>query len=112
LQYISGNRLVPLTHPNRRIVQQANQSPRDTRRLGFPRYLKSDFAQVNRLAFVNTDEQPDKVAQARDVLTRTQLLNPVKPGMIQTVDRRRLPPRMGFGKPILSEFTCRSTPFL
>jgi site-specific DNA recombinase len=111
LQHIPGNRRVPLTHPNRRVVQKATQTPRDAQRIGPAWYLQRHLAQMHRPAPVDAHQQPGKIAQTCDALSRAQLFNPLKPSMIQSVDRHLWAPQIGFGKPILAEPSCWSTLF-
>jgi hypothetical protein len=50
-------------------------------------------------------DQPDNVANLGNPLTRTQFLNPLKPGMIELVDRHGSPPVSEFcGKNYFNRF--------
>ena len=91
-QPLSCNWLVPLPNSDSSVVQQPAQAAGGAQQLGRPGNLASDPAQANRTTLINPDKQPDKVAYLCDPLSRSQFLNPLKPGMIEPVDRRDDPP--------------------
>jgi len=55
-------------------------------------FRQSPVTQMNRAALKDPDDEPSQVPQPGDAFTGMQLRNPLKPGMIQLVDRHRSPP--------------------
>jgi len=68
------------------------QAPDGAELLGRAWDFAGDLAQMDRAALEDAYEQPGRVPQPCDTLTRPQLRNPLEPGMIQLVDRYRSPP--------------------
>jgi hypothetical protein len=81
-QPLPGNRFVPFSYSNGRIVQQPAQPARGTRQFGFARDLACHLAQTHRAAQINADEQPDKGSNLGDPLAGTQFRNSRFPGII------------------------------
>src|SRR3989304_232769 len=88
LQPFTRNRLIPFTHPDRRIIQKTAQPSGDAHQLGWA----GNLAQMHRATLVDPDHQPDKVTHLRDPLTRSQFTNPSHPGIIELVDRHGVTP--------------------
>ena len=54
--------------------------------------LPGDLAQVDRMALINSYQQPDKVPHLGDPLFGSQFTNLVHPSMIESVDRHWVTP--------------------
>jgi len=87
----SGNGFIPFSHPHRWVGQETAQASGDAEQLGWAWDLVGDLGQVNRSALVDTYDQPSEGPQPGESLMRSQLLNPLKPGMIQLVGRHWSP---------------------
>lgn len=61
-QPLLGDRLIPFPNTNGRIIQEAAQSPGQTHLRSSAGYLSGYLAEMNRTAFINTNQQPHKVA--------------------------------------------------
>jgi site-specific DNA recombinase len=86
-QPLPSDRCVPFSHSDGGVIQQPAQAPRNTRQFGFARNFASYFTHTHRAAQINSKHQPNKGSNLGDALVRSQFSNPLKPGMIQTVDR-------------------------
>ncbi len=91
-QPLPGNRLIPRSHSNGRIIQQSAQSPRHTRQFCFSRNLASYFTHTHRTTQVNSDDQPYKPSNLGDPLSWTQFHYSHFPGIIKVVDRHWITP--------------------
>jgi hypothetical protein len=81
----SGDRFIPLPHPDGRIVQQSAQPSRGTCQPGFSRYLAGNLAHAHRTAQINSHDQPGKRSDLGDPLSGTQFQNSGFPGIIGSV---------------------------
>jgi hypothetical protein len=91
-QPLTGDGFVPFPYLNGRIFQQPAHSTGHAQQLCWAGYLPSYAAQTYRTALIDSDYQPDDVSGLSDALTRSQFLNPLKPGMIEIVGRHEAAP--------------------
>ena len=87
-----GDRLIPFPYSNGRVVQQSAHATGGAQQLGSAGDLASNPAQTHRPALVDASHQPSKIAYLGNPLFGSRFLNPLKPGMIEPVDRRDDPP--------------------
>src|SRR5271157_334121 len=92
LQPLLGNRPIPFPDADCRVVQKAAKSSGGAYQLCRSRDLPGDLAQMDRVTFMNTDHQPDKVPNLSDSLLRPQFTNPAHPCIIEAVGRHEVPP--------------------
>jgi hypothetical protein len=90
LQSLPGNGHVPFSHPDGWIFQQPAQASCVTQQLGSTRDLPCNAAQAHRSALEDPNDQPYKIANLGDSLSRSQFPNPQKPGIIEVVGRYRI----------------------
>ena len=74
-QPLPSDGFVPFPYSDSRIVQQPAQSPGGTQQFGWSGFLPCNSAQTNRPALINTDDQPDKIADLGNPLTGSQFPN-------------------------------------
>jgi site-specific DNA recombinase len=86
-QPLPSDRCVPFSHSYGRVIQQPAQAPSGAQQFGWTGYLPGNTTQAYRPALITPNNQPDKVANLSDALVGSQFSNPLKPGMIHTVDR-------------------------
>jgi hypothetical protein len=65
---------------------------RGAEQLGRTGNLGGNPAQMDRTALMDSNDQPDEIAYLCHSLVRTQFTNPLKPGMIEGVDRHEVAP--------------------
>src|SRR3990170_1189697 len=91
-QPLSSDGFIPFPHSNGRVVQQSAQAAGQAQQLRWTGYLPSNPAQTYRTTLVDPHDQPDEIAGLSDALARSHRLNPLKPGMIESVGRHRVAP--------------------
>jgi hypothetical protein len=91
-QPFSGNAFIPIPDPDGGIVQEPAQATSEANQFGLAWDLHRNVAQTNRATLMNSDDQPYKVAYLGNPLTRSHFTNPVKPGIIEAVDRHEFAP--------------------
>src|SRR3990172_194708 len=91
-QPLPGDGFVPFPYPDGGISQQPAQAAGHAQQLSRARNLSGNPAQTHRSALKDPNDQPDEVTGLGDPLTRSQELNPLKPGMIERVGRHEVPP--------------------
>jgi site-specific DNA recombinase len=91
-QPLPGNRFIPLSYPNGRIIQHSAQTSRYTRQFRFSRNLACYFTHTHRTTQINSDDHPYKRSNLGDPLPWTQFHNSHFPSMIKLVDRHWVTP--------------------
>jgi hypothetical protein len=71
---------------------QPAQTTGHAQQLRRTRHLSGNSAQTHRPALKDPNHQPDEVAYLCNALSRSQFPNPLKPSMIECVDRHGSPP--------------------
>jgi site-specific DNA recombinase len=92
LQPFPGDGFVPGPDPYGWVSQQSTKAPVYTQQLCRTGNLSGNPAQTDRTALKDPDDQPDKVASLSNALIGAQVLNSLKPGMIEMVGRHEVPP--------------------
>jgi hypothetical protein len=99
LDPLTGNRIIPITHLEGRVIQKSAQAAGQTRQFSGSRDFASYTAQTDRAALVDPNQQPNEVADLGNPLGGSQFLNATNPGMIKGVDRHLDTPGVkGFAK--------------
>ena len=84
-QPLSSNGFIPFPHSNSGIIQQPAQSSRGAQQPGRARNLPGNTAKAHRSALIDAYDQPDKITDLSDALSRSQFHNSTKPGIIEVV---------------------------
>jgi hypothetical protein len=89
---LSSNRSIHFPYPDGWIIQQLAHTSLCAQQLRQTWNLSGNSAQANRMALINANHQPDKIAHLSNSFACSQFLNSMIPGRIQGVDRHDDPP--------------------
>jgi hypothetical protein len=104
-QPLPSDGFVPFPHSDSGVIQQPAQPPGGAQQFGQTGDLPGYAAQAYRPALMNTNDQPGEIPDLRHPLVGSQFLNPLKPGMIEIVDRHvAAPVKIFCGKNYFTRF--------
>lgn len=92
----ASDRFMPCPDSNSGVPKKPAQLAGCAYQLGRTGDLASNPAYTDRAALISANNQPDHASNLGNPVTRTQFLNPFKPGMKQRVDRHVALSREGF----------------
>src|SRR5512140_591409 len=92
LQPLASDRLVPLSHPHGRVLQETAHTLGGAHEQSRARDLAGDLAHMHRTTFIDANHQPNEVPNLGNSLVWPQFTNSSQPSIIEAVGRHEDPP--------------------